>query len=182
MKKRFIFIAVSVLLLVCMTVSALAIKTGTFEFDKPLGCQTTKKVVISASNGTVTKTLKNVTARAYFDGTHTLHLSYSQSYSGSYSINAGVDVGIKNVASVKSSFGYSWTSGEVSGYSWDISKGSKVGYYNIQYNKKFNRYPYKFYTRTSTIFSTGNWVLKTSSTILDPGSYSPYFALGYSAN
>ena len=182
MKKKIVFIAVSVLLILSLTVSAMAIKTGTFEFDKPLFCQNTKKVVISPSNGTQVKTLRNVTARAYFDGTHPLHLSYSQSYSGTFSINAGVDVGIKEIASVKSSVGYSWTSGEVSGYTWDITKGSKVGYYNIRYNKKFNKYPYKFYTRSSTIFSTGNWSLKTSGTILDPGSYAPYFTLGYSAN
>lgn len=178
MKKKFIFIMVSVVLLLSLTVSAFAIKTGTTEWDKPLGCQTTKKVIVTA-NGTQIKNLRNVTSWAYFDGTHPLHVSYNQSYSGTFSMNGGVDVGIKNVVTIKSSFGYSWTSGEVAGYSWDITKGSKVGKYCIQYKKKFNNYSYKYYTRTSTIFETGAWSLKKTGSALDAGSYSPYFALGY---
>ncbi len=181
MKKKIVVIVVSVMMLLCLTVNAMAIKTGTFEYSKPLGCQNTKKVVVSAKSGTQVKTLRNVTSRAYFDGTHALHLSYSQSYSGSATINSGLDAGIPGVVNCSVGYSFSWTVGEVAGYSWDITKGDKVGYYNIRYNKSFNKYPYKFYTRTSTIFETGSWTLKKSGTILDGGG-SPYFTLGYSAN
>ena len=169
------------MMLLCLTVNAMAISIGTHEYAKPAGCQTTKKVVVSSQNGTQVKTLRNVTARAFFDGTHPLHLSYSQSYSGSVTINSGLDAGISGVANISVSYGFSWSAGEVAGYSWDINQGRKVGYYNIQYRKSFNKYPYKFYTRNSTIFETGPWTLKKSGNLLDGGS-APYFALIYSAN
>ena len=183
MKKKIIFIAVSVMLLLCLTVNAMAIKVGTTEYDKPLGCQNTKKVVVSSSNGNQVKKLKDVTARAYFDGKKTLHLSYSKSYSGSASVNGSVGASVCGAVNVSTGYSFSWTAGEVSGYSWDITKGDKKGYYNIQYKKSFKKYPYKLYTRNSSIFYTEPWPTSPSKTgtILDGGN-APYFALGYSAN
>lgn len=184
MKKKIIFIVVSVVLLLSLTVSAMAIKVGTFEFGDTLFSHnnTTKKVIVSSATGTSLKKIRNVTSWAYFDGTHPLHISYSQSYSGTYTINGEVGVNILDVVSAKASFSYSWTSGEVSAYSWDINKGDKVGKYNIQYKMKFNMHPYKYYTRVSNVFWTDPWSLKQTGTILDKGPYSPYFTLGYSSN
>ena len=179
MKKKFMFIVVSVVLLLTLTVNAMAIKVGTTEWDKPVGCQTTKKAVIGAASGTQVKTLRNVTSEAFFDGTHPLHISYSQSGSGTFGINGGVTAEIKGVVSISSGISYSWTAGEAASHTWDINKGDKVGYYNIRYNLKFNKHSYKYYTRTSTIFSTGAWTQKSSGTALDKGSNSPYFMLGY---
>ena len=184
MKKKLVFIVVSVMLLLCLTVNAMAINVGTFEYGNlPFSSFTNKKLIVSPCNGTMIKTLRNVTKRAYFDGVHPLHLCYSQSYSGTVGINTGVELEIPDVAKVSVNYSFSWTAGEVSAYTWDINKGDKVGYYNIRYNKSFKKYPYKYYTRKRSVFEPENWTLKESGTLLDgAGTGAPYFMLGYSAN
>ena len=181
MKKKLITAVVSVMMLLCLTVNAMAIRIGTTEWDKPVGCQTSKKVIVAGSNGKQVKTLRKLTS-AHFDGTHPVRLSYSSSYSGSITINGAVPAAIKYNVSAKTSVQYSWTKAEVAGYTWNIGKGNKVGTYSMVYRQKLDKYPYRYYTRTATLFETGSWLLRSSGTILDRGTNCPYFALIYTAD
>ena len=170
MKKKVAFIIVSVVLLLSMTVSAMALKTGTIELDN------TQKVVVYAS-GTQIKTLCKVGSREYFDGKNPLHITYTKAGSGKKVINGGVPEKVRNAVNAAYSISYSWSSGEAASHSWNITKGDKIGYYNIMYRQKFNVYAYKYYTRVN---AEAAYALKWSGNILNKGTNTPYFALYYS--
>ncbi len=185
MKKksvRLLAMAMTVALLMSVFGNALAlISVGSYEFDKPPGCQNTKKITIHATYS-MSRMLQAVTQWAYFNGQNALTVSYSQEGSGTHSINGGVEAQIFSYFSLEFGYQYSWTAGEVQGYSYLIESGSRVGYYRMEYRKGFYAQPFTTYTRTSTIFETGPWVIYATGTIHEETSSEPYFYLAYSSS
>lgn len=136
------------------------------------------KVVITKSK--VTKTLKNVTAAAQYNGVQPLHISYNQSASSTFTFNPSVSADIKNLFSIDISLAWSWTNAEVSGFVYDIGSGSKTGFYRMQYARSFDSFTCKKYFWPLLGSEWKPFTSGATETVLQNGSYEPFFRLAYS--